>query len=199
MRAKGFVFALLVVLLSACGSDTKTEVLPSTGPGLDSRPAVRITQEFLLGTWTSNCALDPKRSGIYVKEYLQYDVDQVNRLATSYLDSACTASIYQSNLTSTYVFSSMGMYSETRKTVAILPLSSVGVNLFQGFQGYCGDRSWRLNEERTFRDVTACGIDQVVKLSLEAHDDRSYSELTATECEPRNPRNCTVMTYLRAH
>ena len=203
MWTKGFVFALLITLvsgLSGCGSDSKTTVEPLTSPSGDEGPKVSITQQFLLGTWSSACVLDPKRSGIYIKEFLQYDIAQMNRLTTSYLDSACTAPIYQQNLESTYLFSSMGVYSETRKSVSILPMSSVAISLFANqTPGFCGDRNWQVNEERTFNDVTMCGgIDTAIKLSLEAHQGTSVYSLSARECEPRNPRDCTTMDYTRA-
>jgi hypothetical protein len=200
MKTQGLVFTILLALItSGCGSDTKTE---SSGQAVNkSVPpnTVRLTGEYLLGTWSSGCVKDQKRYDVYIQEYLQYDIGKVNRLTTSYLDSGCSIVLFQQNVAATYVLSSMGVYSETRKSAAITAQSSTGLNLFMMGDGYCGDHHWMLNVERTFTDVTDCGINSVAKLSLQAIEEGSISNLTARECEPRNPTNCTVMTYMRAN
>ena len=202
MKAKSLIFATVACLVftGACGSNTKTE---GSGQGLNSLSqapnTVRVDSQFLLGTWSSGCVLDPKRLDIYVKEYLQYDLGTVNRFTTSYLDSACTAALYQQNVSATYDISELGVYIEHRTSVAITPQSSTAVGLFGVSGGFCGDANWRLNEERTFQDVSDCGIDIDAKLSLQGQALTGAHELSTRECEPRSPTNCTVMTYTRAN
>jgi len=199
MRAKGFVFALMMAVATGCGSDTKTESSGQASNQVNDNNTFRLSKEDLLGTWSSGCVLDPKRLGIYVKEYLQYDVDQVNRLTTSYFDRACSAEFFQQNLASTYQFSNQGVYTESRTSVALTVQSSNGIGMFNSGGGYCQVKDWKVNEEKTFADVTVCGINVDVKISLKAEVQGSETSLNARECEPRNPRDCTEMNYTRAN
>jgi hypothetical protein len=199
MRAQGLVFAVLLVLVSACGSDTKTEVSGQSTQKTETPTAARVSSQDLLGTWTSGCVLDPNRLDIYIKEDVQFDINKVNRLTTSYLDRACSALLYQQNLESTYAFSSLGAYSEKRSSVALTAQSSTGLGLFMGGDGYCGDRHWHLNVERTFNDVSDCGINSDVEIALKIKAGSTTTELNMHECQPRNPRDCTDMIYLRAN
>jgi hypothetical protein len=200
MRAKGFVFlALLGSLASGCGSDTKTDSASEGSSSPAPTSAILVTSGYLLGTWTTLCTLDPKRHDIYIQDYLTYDDEgNVDRSTTSYLDSRCTAELFQENLHSTFAFTRAGAYTEDRKSVAYLPYSSAAVSMFTTYSGFCGDKDWHVNEERTFQDVKVCGVDPAVKLSLTARSDQGMSELEVRECEPRNPRACTSLRYLRA-
>jgi hypothetical protein len=197
MKAKGFVFVLTLFVISACGSDTKT-VTPSGSQSASVHSAVKLTSDFLMGTWTSGCALDAKRSGIYIKEYLTYDdTGEADRSTTSYLDAKCTAELYQQTLLATYKISDRGVYSETRKSVSLTPLASVTLTWFTHGQGLCEDTDWHLNEERTFSDVSLCGIASHATLVLSAKQDSGIAELTARECDPFSHTDCKNIRYMR--
>jgi len=204
MRAKGFVLLLVLSLGSGCGSATKTEGNASGGavsaPPPTTDTTTKITSDYLLGTWISGCRLDPKRSQIYIKEYLTFDdTGEVDRLSTSYLDSSCSVALYQQTLTAKFNLSNDGRYSEVRKSVSISPLSTTAVGLFTQYQGFCGDPNWNLNEERTFSNVHSCGIDANVKMILSAKDDHGISELDVRECRPMSHSHCANLSYMRAN
>ena len=186
----------LIVLAVGCGA---SKIQQQNQPGIQTKaalPEVKLTQEVLIGNWTSECHVD-ERSDTFVVEYLNFDLEENSHFSTFYLDKECTQILYQQTVNGTYLFSARGNYSETRNQVAVTVGSSIAQGMFSTYQGFCGSRRWKLNEEQTFKDVTQCGLQKVMNSTLQARGNSGRTELTLKEC-PSNSTECYTSVYFRS-
>ena len=198
---------VMMSVLTACGSDEKAEPfsLKSSESGYTNtlndsagtnREKLKITSDYLLGTWTSACAADPVRRDIYIKEFLTFDDEgNVNRETTSYLGFKCSVELYQQNLNGKFTFSSSGIYAESRTKVSYIVRSDTGVDIVN--KGLCNRKDWRKYDQHDFNDVHQCGIAPALKLSLKGVKDSNSSTLTVTECKSEKFQDCSEMIYTR--
>lgn len=185
----------LIVLAVGCGA-SKIQQQNQVVQGKPVLPALKLTQEMLIGNWTAYCHLD-QRSDTFVEEYLNFDLEETTHLSTYYLDQACKQALYQQSVSGTYLFSARGNYSETRNQVAVTVSSSLAQGMFSTYQGYCGTHQWKINEEQTFKDVTQCGLQKVMNSTLQARGEAGRTELSLKEC-PSNSTECYTSLYTRS-
>ncbi len=198
LRIESLIATLMLVGIWACGSKTAAVFTP---PPATQKPVeaaqVKVTSELLLGNWVMPCQADPKKSDLLMNEFIQFDGEFANRVTTWYLGLNCTQPLYQQSLKSDYLFSATGIYSETRKEVGFTAYSSLALSMFTAYDGLCGTHEWDANEEKTFKEVEKCGIDRVVKFTLQATQVGNGSELSMLECNPKNPNDCVKKIYSR--
>ena len=195
MRAKKVIFTLFLMnAFAGCGSSTNTttHALPST----EDTVGHPVSAADLQGTWASDCVLDKNRNGIYIKEFLTFDSALVRRDTTSYLDPRCSSAFFEQIVLATDQLSADGSYSETRQTILAKPLSTAAAGMFTNAH-FCGSQTrWNLNEERTFTDMNACGVELTQMISLRLRNDHGAKKLNAKQCETNDAQDCTTMTYL---
>jgi hypothetical protein len=146
------------------------------------------------GNWISFCVPHPLKSGVYFKEFLDFEEGRVHRTQRVALDRNCSRILYQQETEATTVISGRGEYSETREGLTMLPFGAVGREMFnQG--GVCGMRDWEASVAQSFDDPRTCGISRVVSGRVGVDERSGRPKLTAETCENGPSRNCYTLLY----
>ena len=155
----------LCAMLSVLGCGSKNASTTTSSPQVQSPDSVNslpLTEELLLGTWTSSCHFDQTRVGIYIQEQIRLGDATVERTIFSFLDQNCTRPFFNQAYEGNYSFSAAGNYSEQRTSLTITPLSSAASSLFGQNTGLCQSHGWQVNQPQEFHDISQCGYDSTI-------------------------------------
>ncbi len=196
-----FASVCVLGLIFGCGSRVMDYTTQDQGTPrvIDSDPLrnadhLRRGIQVLGGRWMSSCVLHPLKSGVYFKEFLEFDEGRIHRTQRVALDRYCAQILYQQETESTSVISGSGGYAETREGVTLLPFGVAGMELFNR-GGVCGVKDWEATVAQSFDDPKSCGIPRVVTGRIEVSVQGSRSFMNTETCETQTATACYRLTY----
>lgn len=148
----------------------------------------------LQGKWIGPCVPHPFKSGVYLKELLEFSEGRIHRTQRIAIDRVCVRVLYHQETEGLTATSPSGEYSEAREGVTLLPFGAVGSEMFnQG--GVCGVRDWEPSTPQSFDDPAKCGVARLIRGRYELSNQNGKSKLSFESCENKATQSCYSMVY----